>query len=136
MSTMSSVWSSPQWTFDSLGNPTPAPPSILPTSMYAKQNSSGSSGLGSTSDEINYSPVVPSGGSYFSNNIYGIQEEKEFSTFRSPLYANQYFKVQKPKEEIDEENFEDEGIATMTPPKTPADEYSKSFGDQMQTSVL
>ena len=128
MNSMSSVLSSPHWTFYSLGNPTPAPQTILPTFIYAKQNSSGSSSYGSTSGEISYSPEVPSGGSYFSNRIYGIQEEQEFSTSKfsssiSPLFANQYFKVPKPKEEMDEENFEGEVIATVNPPKIPVDEF-------------
>ena len=71
----------------------------------------------------------------------------EFSTFRPaplPLYTNQYFQPQimeaveqtsmSNKEQLLEED-EDEGINTMTPPKTPAEDYSQHFGEQMQTSL-
>lgn len=174
MNTLSS-WASnpPQWSFDSIGHPTqhrnlhpvggvilqpPHPPTEFPVILHTcsssnnnirrQQNSSGSSGLGS-SDEITYSPVTAvtsTSPGYFSNNIYGIenqQNQSEFSTFRpalSPLYANQYFKVTKEnpesKEEQELEEDEDEGINTMTPPKTPAEDYSAQFGDQMETSSL
>ena len=67
MSTLSS-WSSGQpWSFDSMGIPrsltAPQPPNILPPIAYSMasqrrhQNSSGSSGLGSTSDEITYPQI-------------------------------------------------------------------------------
>ena len=67
MSTLSS-WSSGQpWSFDSMGIPrslaAPQPPNMLPPIAYSMasqrrhQNSSGSSGLGSTSDEITYPQI-------------------------------------------------------------------------------
>ena len=106
MSTISS-WNSethPSWTYDNMicnaplhsggGVPTPKPPTALPSSLYRKQNSSASSGLGS-SEEIAYAPVMAE--SYFSNNLYGFDSHAAaastsataphyttFSTFRPP----------------------------------------------------
>ena len=168
-------------------------PSALNT--QGKTRSSGSSGLGS-SDEITYAPIMsyslmgesegfdpsgpnspngpngpngpksPGGGSYFSNNIYGMDHQSpvdQFSTFR-PLpetvenqgykkiraYANQHEQYlenetvlleengPKSPESIGKSQFqeEDEGINTMTPPKTPADDYFLQFSEQMTTSSL
>ena len=128
MSTLSSWASGQPCSFDSIGFPrsvAPQPPTVLPQIAYSmagrrQQNSSGSSGLGSTSDEITYPQIIAGPNAYFTNNIYGMEQEKQaaatghqqdFSTFRPPplppnsvlpatvapsstahpLYANQYF---------------------------------------------
>ena len=66
MSTLSSWASGQPWSFDSMGIPRsaapPQPPNSLPPIAYSTacrrhQNSSGSSGLGSTSDEITYPQI-------------------------------------------------------------------------------
>ena len=103
MSTLSSWASGQPWSFDSMGFPrsvAPQPPTVLPPIAYSmagrrQQNSSGSSGLGSTSDEITYPQIIAGPNAYFTNNIYGMEQEKQqqasasghpqdFSTFRPP----------------------------------------------------
>jgi len=161
----------------------PQPPKVLPPISYSMasrrhQNSSGSSGLGSTSDEITYPQIIAGPNAYFTNNIYGMGEQQQqqqqgagqpnyfLSTFRPsplppsmvpppatvvpsstalPLYTNQYFasypiivpvedEMKEVNTTVDEE--EDEGINTMTPPKTPAEDYSKQqYGDQMESTT-
>ena len=101
MSTLSSWASGQPCSFDSIGFPrsvAPQPPTVLPQIAYSmagrrQQNSSGSSGLGSTSDEITYPQIIAGPNAYFTNNIYGMEQEKQaaaaghqqdFSTFRPP----------------------------------------------------
>ena len=122
--------------------------------MY--QNSSASSGLGSADGEVTYAPIMTS--SYAPNLIYDGKEE--LSTFRPPLtsiadmptnmemtsfypsYANQQYSNSNfpPKNSTNNNSFEseeddDEGVMSAAT-LTPAEDYSKQYGEQRESSSL
>ena len=136
----------------------PKPPTMFPL-MY--QNSSASSGLGST-DEVTYAPIMTS--TYAPNMIY--EGKEDFSTFRPPPvpsfdlpnlelasfypnYANQQYSSFECEDkngystfESDDKNGystfeseEDEGVMSATT-LTPAEDYSLQCGEQMESTTL
>ena len=136
----------------------PKPPTMFPL-MY--QNSSASSGLGST-DEVTYAPIMTS--TYAPNMIY--EGKEDFSTFRPPPvpsfdlpnlelasfypnYANQQYSSFESEDkngyttfESDDKNGystfeseEDEGVMSATT-LTPAEDYSLQCGEQMESTTL
>ena len=125
----------------------PKPPTMFPL-MY--QNSSASSGLGST-DEVTYAPIMTS--TYAPNMIY--EGKEDFSTFRPPPvpsfdlpnlelasfypnYANQQYSSFESEDKNGYSTFEseeDEGVMSATT-LTPAEDYSLQCGEQMESTTL
>ena len=124
----------------------PKPPSMFPL-LY--QNSSASSGLGSA-DEITYAPIMTST-SYAPNMIYEGAAKDDFSTFRPPPLAatsidislisgntelaSFYPNYANQQQYSSFESEEDEGVMSAAT-LTPAEDYSKQYGELMESSCL